>query len=149
MEKGTFMTDLIESLIFELKMQLVEELLPYVKEQTEKAFKDFKKEMIPVMKDLISSFKDGDKKTDTIIIQESLLNKEKLIEIAKKHIVFNATEVVAYKTSKSDSFIVYLAYSKNKELLPIEQNRYVIIKAEALSGDINSLFGDNKLIILK
>ena len=68
---------------------------------------------------------------------------------AKKNIVSGATEVVAYKTSKADSFIIYLAYSKEKELLPVEQNRYVIIKAEAVSGDINSLFGENKLIILK
>ena len=143
------MADLIDNLIFELKMQLVEELLPYVKQQAEEVFRDLKKEMVPVIKDLIESFKNEKKKTDTIIIQESLLNREKLIAIAKKHIVVEATEVVAYKTSKSDSFIIYLAYSKNKELLPIEQNRYVIIKAEALSGDINSLFGDNKLIVLK
>ena len=143
------MNDLIESLIFELKVQLVEELLPYVKEQAEIVFKDLKKVMIPVMKDLVNSFKDGKEKTDTIMIQETLLNKKRLIAIAKEHLVVGATEVVAYKTSKSDSFIIYLAYSKNKELLPIEQNRYVIIKAEALSGDINSLFGDNKLIVLK
>lgn len=143
------MADLIDNLIFELKMQLVEELLPYVKQQAEEVFRDLKKEMVPIIKNLIESFKNEKKKTDTIMVRESLLNREKLIEIAKKHIVVGATEVVAYKTSKSDSFIVYLAYSKNKELLPVEQNRYVIIKAEALSGDINSLFGDNKLIILK
>lgn len=143
------MNELIENVIFELKVQLVEELLPYMKEQAEKVFKDLKKEMIPVMRDLVDSFKDGNRKTDTIMIQETLLNKEKLISIAKKHIVVGATEVVAYKTSKADSFIVYLAYSTEKELLPVEQNRYVIIKAEAVSGDINSLFGENKLIILK
>lgn len=143
------MNELIENVIFELKVQLVEELLPYVKEQAEKVFKDLKKEMIPVMRDLVDSFKDGNRKTDTIMIQETLLNKEKLISIAKKNIVSGATEVVAYKTSKADSFIVYLAYSTEKELLPVEQNRYVIIKAEAVSGDINSLFGENKLIILK
>ena len=143
------MNELIENVIFELKVQLVEELLPYVKEQAEKVFKDLKKEMIPVMRDLVDSFKDGNRKTDTIMIQETLLNKEKLISIAKKNIVSGATDVVAYKTSKADSFIVYLAYSKEKELLPVEQNRYVIIKAEAVSGDINSLFGENKLIILK
>lgn len=143
------MNDLIESLIFELKVQLVEELLPYVKEQAEKVFKDLKKEMIPVMKDLVNSFKDGKEKTDTIMIQETLLNKKRLIAIAKEHLVVGATEVVAYKTSKLDYFIVYLAYSKDKELLPVEQNRYIIVKAEALSGDINSLFGENKLIILK
>ncbi len=143
------MNELIENVIFELKVQLVEELLPYVKEQAEKVFKDLKKEMIPVMRDLVDSFKDGNRKTDTIMIQETLLNKEKLISIAKKNIVSGATEVVAYKTSKADSFIIYLAYSKEKELLPVEQNRYVIIKAEAVSGDINSLFGENKLIILK
>ena len=143
------MNDLIESLIFELKVQLVEELLPYVKEQAEKVFKDLKKEMIPVMKDLVNSFKDGKEKTDTIMIQETLLNKKRLIAIAKEHLVVGATEVVAYKTSKSDYFIVYLAYSKDKELLPVEQNRYIIVKAEALSGDINILFVENKLIILK
>lgn len=147
-ERG-IMTDLIENLIFELKMQLVEELLPYVKEQAGKVFKDLKKEMIPVVKSFVDSFKDEKKKTDTIMVQETLLNKERLITIAKEHITVGATEVVAYKTSKLDSFIIYLAYSKNKELLPVEQNRYVIIKAEALSGDVNAIFGENKLIILK
>lgn len=143
------MNDLIENLIFDLKVQLVEELLPYVKEQTGRAFKNLKKEMIPVIKDLVNSFKDEKERADTIMLQEALLNKERLIVIAKEHIVIGATEVVAYKTSKSDSFIVYLAYSKDKELLPVEKNRYVIIKAEALSGDVNALFGENKLIILK
>lgn len=70
------MNELIENVIFELKVQLVEELLPYVKEQAEKVFKDLKKEMIPVMRDLVDSFKDGNRKTDTIMIQETLLNKE-------------------------------------------------------------------------
>ena len=51
--------------------------------------------------------------------------------------------------NKENSYIVYLTYTSNKELLPKEKNIYIIINAEAVSPDVQSLFGDSKFIILK
>ena len=78
-----------------------------------------------------------------------IISKDKLVEIARECIVPNCNEVAAMKKNgKGYECIIYLAYSKNKELLPQEQNFYVIINAKEASRSIDELFGKSELIIL-
>ena len=53
------------------------------------------------------------------------------------------------KVIKDNSNIVYLAYVKDRDLLPVEDNHYVVIKATALTPEVINLFEENKLVILK
>lgn len=78
-----------------------------------------------------------------------VITKEKLVEIARECIVPNCNEVVAMKKNgRGYERIIYLAYSKNKELLPQEKNFYVIINAKETSKSVDDLFGKYELIIL-
>ena len=47
---------------------------------------------------------------------------------------------------KPDS--IYLANVFGSELLPVEQNKYAIIKAKSVADDVKEVFGDEKLVIL-
>ena len=79
-----------------------------------------------------------------------IISKDKLAEIAHECIVPNCNEVAAIKKDGNGyECIIYLAYSKNRELLPQEKNFYVIINAKETSKSIDELFGKNELIILK
>jgi len=78
-----------------------------------------------------------------------VISKDKLVEIARECMVPNCNEVAAMKKNgKGYECIIYLAYSKDKELLPQEKNFYVIINAKESSKSVDELFGKTELIIL-
>lgn len=77
------------------------------------------------------------------------LNKEKLTEIAKKFIVEGSKEVAAFKNVKNNKYIIYLAYTADKELLPEDKNNYIIVESKALAPDLMELFANEQYIILK
>lgn len=74
-----------------------------------------------------------------------ILTSEKILECAKKHIVKNSNMVVAYKEENK----VFLTYAYERELLPDENNYYIIIKADELDKDVVNLFAEKELIILQ
>lgn len=55
-----------------------------------------------------------------------------------------ATDVSAAPAPDS----IYLANVCGRELLPVEKNKYAIIKAKAVADDVKEVFGDEKLVIL-
>ncbi len=82
-------------------------------------------------------------------ITKELLKKEDITEAAKNNIVPNSNMVAALLEKKEDIYIVYLAFLRDKELLPLNENRYVVIKAEGLSRDVETLFDGQPLVVLK
>jgi len=72
-----------------------------------------------------------------------------LVEFAKKYVVPNSNEIVALKVKEEDSFLIYLSYSKDRNLLPVASNKYLIIKTHNLAEDVNELFKESELVILK
>lgn len=103
------------------------------------------------IKNTIKKFSEGFKKENQNIISESIenLNKTNLVEIATKYKVEGSTEVAAYKVATDDEYIIYLAYTNNRELLDAEVNNYIIIRTQSLTRDVEKLFSDDKLILLK
>lgn len=85
----------------------------------------------------------------TVSINKELLKKEDITEAAKNNIVPNSNMVAALLEKKEDVYIVYLAFLRDKELLPLNENRYVVIKAEGLSRDVETLFDGQSLVVLK
>lgn len=88
-------------------------------------------------------------KAKTHVVEADFLDKETIVEIAKKYLVPDSTEVALCKKIKNNTYYMYLAYTKDKELLPVEKNSYVIIKVKALSPDVIELFGENEFILMK
>ena len=72
-----------------------------------------------------------------------------LVDFAKKYIVNGSNEIVAIRSKEADGYFIYLAYSQDRELIEIDKNRYLIIKAKQLADDVNQLFNESELIILK
>ena len=102
-------------------------------------------------KEILSKFTEGFKKDNHKIFTESVenLNKAKLVEIAAKYKVEGSTEVAAYKVATDDEYIIYLAYTNNRELLDSQVNNYVIIRSESLAREVEKLFNNDKLILLQ
>lgn len=140
------MNELIANIVESLQEKLLQDLLPIVEKKAEKFIATIKECSIDFIKDFLKGFQSSNEN----IIYESVetLNQNRLVEIAKRHIVPNATEIAAYKTETEDAFVIYLAYTKERELLDSKNNCYVIIKSGALAKDVVNLFGDSKLIIL-
>lgn len=85
---------------------------------------------------------------NTHAVESERLDKESLIHIAKKYIVEGCDGIAAIKTQNKKEYIIYLAYMSGKELLPVENNNYIIIKTLSLTPDLEGLFGNEKCIIL-
>lgn len=87
---------------------------------------------------------------NVVCVEKEALRKEDLVQIARENIVADSNQVLAaINTTEQSAYYVYLAYARDREMIPQEQNTYVIIKAEALAKDVEALFGGNELIILK
>ena len=146
--KFLFMSDIVDNIIEELKIHFMEEAIPYIQEQVGKVVQGIKEEMRPMLKELFDSFKSG-KQANTKLFKLPLLDKNKLVEIVRENMVIGAKEVAVYKSTTEKAYIVYLAYTCNKELLSIEKNKYIIIEAQSLSADVENLFNGERMIILK
>lgn len=131
----------------ELAHEFIEGLSALVKEWKNQTSLFIKEDMIPYLKTVMENIKDclGDR----VIVEEvDVLDKETLVEIAKKHLVAEANQVAAYKKMKGDSYVLYLTYCVDRKQLPKDQNKTIIIKAEAMNKATKELFKDSDLIIL-
>lgn len=143
--------------IIEAGAKIAKDVAPYLKDQFFKTVEKF---------GIWISTVDWEKKIDTFFsehlppdipenvkitkVEKELIDKTNLFEIAKQNIVPNSNEVLAIFNDKGkNAYYLYLAYSKDKEMLPQEENNFIIIKAEAVSKDLQSLFEGHELIILK
>lgn len=135
----------------ELKEMFVETVLPKIKEGWEIAKEKLFGEILREMNNP-KEFFDAAKlaaKLDLSFEEVEMLTVEKIVEISKQHMVANSNEVVAYKPLEKDTFKVYLAYATDRELLPEEENHYVVIEADGLSKDVKELFSESDVVILK
>ena len=98
--------------------------------------------MIQWIKGLISA-----KNVSAVIVER--LSQNELFDIAKKNIATGADAFAVFRQQRNDGIYVFLANCKGYELLPQENNKYVIVKASSLSDDVHALFNESDLIILK
>ena len=78
-----------------------------------------------------------------------LFNSSKLITLAKENVVDGANEVYVWKKAYNSGIYINLAYGKDQELLEKDKNKFIILKVEALSADLLSMFEESELVILK
>lgn len=78
-----------------------------------------------------------------------VLDLATLTEFGRKYRVSSSDGVAAMKVVKNNTNIIYLAYTKNRELIPNKENCYVVIQASALTPEVINMFEDHELIILK
>lgn len=83
-----------------------------------------------------------------IPMEVELLTKDKLVKAIKDHIVSDANGVATYLKKDKAHIYVYTAFVKGDDLLPVESNVYLIFTADGMSRDLESMFGENDLIVL-
>lgn len=128
-----YISEVVDYLIEEYGESVIDETTKYAKEKVRK---------------FIDSFKTALKMTihneDCVVLDMKLLT-----EISRRYRMSCSNGVAAMKVIKENYNIVYLAYVKDRELLPVEDNHYVVIKATALTPEVISLFDGHELVILK
>ena len=139
----------------ELLKNVIETVTPEVKKQFSLLVKKIGERLVDLFKntnwkEILFGDPDFPNDINIIPIEKEFLTKEALLEIAKQHIIPNSNEVLAMIGKESSKhYYIYLAYSKDREMLPQEENNFVIIKTDGLSKDVHDLFNQHELIILK
>ena len=120
---------------------LWEELKPMLKEfATEVA-----KEELPQLKQFV-----GDLLKSKNIKYEYLdeLTKSDMIKLIRLNKVNGSDGVAAFKQTKDAKTIIYCAYCKGSDLIPENNNCYIVVDAQKLNKDVEELFAESDLIIL-
>mgnify|MGYP007102089888 CR=1 FL=1 len=109
---------------------------------------DIKKEYLPLVDVFIKNMT-GEIKDKAFGKEVDILDIATLVNFAKKYLVNGSNEIVAIRKKETDCCFIYLAYSHDRELIDVEKNNFLVIKANSLADDVNSLFEESELIILK
>lgn len=126
----------------------VNEAIDHLAEYGAKMVEEVKKEFMPLLEDLLKNLT-GEIKGFAFGKEVETLDLQTFVGFAKKYIVKKSNEIVAVKVKQNDTFLIYLAYSFDRQLLPVSENRFVIIKAKTLSKEVENLFAESEVVILK
>ena len=93
---------------------------------------------------------DSSKKNPNILaIQEEFLTKDKLVQYIKENMIPQADEVATILKKDEKNIYIYTAFLCNGELVHQDENKYIVLVADGISRDIETLFENNKLVVLK
>ena len=134
--------------IIDVFKSLFEEIVPVVIEEGKKAIDEITKNTKEQVNEFIEEL-NTEKEVDVDFREIELLNSSKLITLAKENIVDGANEVYVWKKAYKSGVYINLAYGKDQELLEKDQNKFIILKAEALGADLLNMFKESELVILK
>jgi hypothetical protein len=120
-------------------------LEPIIRDKIEEVKVKIKDEYIPKLKEFVEDIlKSKNVKYESV----DVLSKSDLISLIRLNRVNGSDGVAAFKQQKDEKMFVYLAYCKDRDLLPEETNCYIVIEANSLNDDVNELFNESDLIIL-
>ena len=120
----------------------------FLKEHAEALYNKVKDEYAPLLGDFVKNMT-GEIKGTAYGKEVDQLDLATLLAFAKEHIVARTNEVATMRVKEDNGWFIYLAYAKDRELLPSDTNRYLIIKANSLAQDVEDLFKESELVILK
>lgn len=139
---------MIETKLESTISEAVEQSIKILVKNVGKVLTKIKEEYVPLLDELIKNLT-GETKGIAFGKTTGLLDMETLVSMAKQYITSKSNEIVALRTKEDDGYIIYLAYAKDRQLLPTKDNNYLIIKADALDKDVEALFEESELVILK
>lgn len=137
-------TSQLKIIIEEIKKKLTQEI--NLEAFLEKIGAKVKDDFIPVIRDF---FKNLFTSSNVNVVEVEMLTSETIFKVTRENIVEGSNEVVIFKEIKDDTFYVWATYSKDREFLPEDSNRYIVFKADGLSKDVKQLFEESDLVILK
>lgn len=137
--------DLLDSIREDILKPLWEDLKKELKQAGKDLIKDIAKDKLSQLEQFIR-----DLLTSKNVKCESVnvLTESDIVSLVRLHKVNGSDGVAAFKQQKDEKTFVYLAYCKDRDLLPEKTNCYIVIEADALDNDVKELFNESDLIIL-
>lgn len=85
------------------------------------------------------------------VVQEKIetLRMSDLTSVVRAYMPKNANAVAACYSKPKDAYRLTLTFLNGKEILPKEENKLIVITAEFMSREIENLFDNRSVIILK
>lgn len=135
--------------LLEAAKPALEYLKKIAKEFGEQTIQDMKEGTFDVREKVTHLLNPELAKADIQTVEMEILNKAKLVQTLKEEMVAGSDEVAAFLRKGKEKNYLYTAYLKNKELIPVENNKYFIFVADFIARDLESLFDNNELIVLR
>ena len=74
------------------------------------------------------------------------LKKDQLLTIIKENLAPGANQ--SMKSANETHLLIYVAFAKDRNLLPTTENVYICITCEAISRELENMFNKDNLIII-
>lgn len=143
--KEELIDDLLDSIREDFLKPLWEDLKEELKEAGKDMIKDIAKDKLSQLEQFIRDLiKSKNIKYESV----NVLTKTDIVSLVRLYKVNGSDGVAGFKQEKDGKTFVYLAYCKDRDLLPEETNCYIVIEADALDNDVKELFKESDLIIL-
>ncbi|MBF4808275.1 MAG: hypothetical protein HXK26_06220 [Lancefieldella rimae] len=76
------------------------------------------------------------------------LKKDQLLTIIKENLAPGANQSCIMKSANETHLLIYVAFAKDRNLLPTTENVYICITCEAISRELENMFNKHELIII-
>ena len=119
-----------------------------LRQKGEAMFQTIKEEYWPLVQTMFENLK-GTFGLNVFGDEVEQLDKTHLISVIKQYMPKGCNEVVVMRRVEQEGIFIYVSYAKDRTLLEHDRNNYVIVKATALAEDVDVLFRESELIILK
>lgn len=77
------------------------------------------------------------------------LKKDQLLTIIKENLAPGANQSCVMKSANETHLLIYVAFAKDRNLLPTTENVYICITCEAISRELENMFNKHELIIIE
>jgi hypothetical protein len=77
------------------------------------------------------------------------LKKDQLLTIIKENLVPGANQSCVMKSANETHLLIYVAFAKDRNLLPTTENVYICITCKAISRELENMFNKHELIIIE
>ena len=89
--------------------------------------------------------------TEAVTTQQyttEFLKKDQLLTIIKENLAPGANQSCVMKSANETHLLIYVAFAKDRNLLPTTENVYICITCEAISRELENMFNKHELIII-
>ena len=90
------------------------------------------------------------RESDNIIYEKfDTIGTPALIATIKEHKVEGSNECYVWKKQVEDKLFLYVSYGKDQNLIAKENNLFIVLQADSLGEDLQNMFEESELVILK
>lgn len=139
----------LEQLLNELK-DYIKELSPVIRDEWNVCKEGVKSDFLEQLENFDSIVEKLSRESDNIIYEKfDTIGTPALIAIIKEHKVEGSNECYVWKKQIENKLFLYISYGKDQNLITKENNLFIVLQADSLSEDLQNMFEESELVILK